>query len=306
MATYTFKVEEPNQHLRLDVFLTQNLPDVASRSFVQHLIEAGQVTVNQKKVKSHYLVLTNDKVFVDYPEDELSLDNIPAENIPLDVFYEDEDLLVINKPAGMLVHPVPGCYTGTLVNAILHYCQNLSDFNSPVRPGIVHRLDRETSGLIVVAKNNTTHARLSRQFQKRRVKKKYLALVEGVIEFNEGLIDAPLAQHARYRDKKAVAFDDAAKKSKTVYRVIKRFKNSTFVALYPETGRTHQLRVHMAYLGHRILGDDKYGDKKAFSRLALHAQSIGFIHPIKNVYFEFSSKPPVEFIDYVTKSVLKV
>ena len=294
MQTHVLKVDEGNDHLRLDIFLTKILPETSSRSFIKRLIESDGVTVNGKKVKVHQKLLVNDEVCVFLPEEEVVDERIDPENIPLDILYEDETLLVVNKPSGMLVHPARGCYSGTLVNALLYHCQELSDFNTTVRPGIVHRLDQETSGLLVVAKNNTAHMNLSRQFEKHRVRKRYVALVEGLIEFDEGLIDAGLGKHPRYFDKKAVVFDDSAKKAKTFYKVLKRFQNVTYVALFPKTGRTHQLRVHMAYLGHPILGDEKYGKKNIFPRLALHAQSLGFFHPRTTKYIEFSVISPSE------------
>ena len=298
MQTHVLTVNEENRHLRLDVFLTKSLPDIPSRSFIKRLIESDGVTVNGKRGKANQKLFSDDEICVSLPDEEAVDERIAAENIPLDILYEDETLLVVNKPAGMLVHPAKGCYGGTLVNALLYHCQQLSDFNAEFRPGIVHRLDQETSGLLVVAKNNTAHMNLSRQFEKRRVKKCYVALVEGLIEFDEGLIDAGLGKHPRYFDKRAVVFDDSAKNAKTFYRVLKRFQNTTYVALFPKTGRTHQLRVHMAYLGHAILGDEKYGKKNSFSRLALHAQSLGFFHPGTTKYMEFSVVPPSEIVSF--------
>ena len=168
-----------------------------------------------------------------------------------------------------------------------------------MRPGIVHRLDKDTSGLLLVAKDNITHTKLAKQFQRHTIKKRYIALVEGSIEFDEGVINTPIGRDEKHRDKKAVKFDDSAKESKTFYRVIKRKNGVTLVALFPETGRTHQLRVHLAYLGHPILGDDKYGTKSNFPRMALHAQGIGFQHPSTKKFLEFSLKPPKEFLDKV-------
>lgn len=303
MSTHTLKVSEENHNLRLDVFLAQNLPRVPSRTFVKKLIDAGHVLVNKEKVKAHCKVETADKIEVDIPEELLEPDHIEPENIPLDIFYEDDYLLVINKPAGMIVHPAQGCYTGTLVNALLHHCQQLSDVNTNFRPGIVHRLDQDTSGLMLVAKDNRTHANLARQFEEHTVRKKYLALVQGQIEFDEGKIDAPLGRHLYHREKRDVQFTDEAREAVTFYRVLKRSVNATFVALFPQTGRTHQLRVHMAYLKHPILGDEKYGKKETFPRLALHAQAIGFIHPQNNCFLEFSSRPPPEFLAAIQGTV---
>ncbi len=294
MDEHSFIVDKEHDHLRVDVFLTKHLPTKTSRSLIQKLITAGHVKINNVVSKAKQKVATGDTVtaILDLPE----LEEPAAENIPLDIFYEDEDLIVVNKPSGLTVHPAPGHFTGTLVNALVYHFKNLSNVNHRLRPGIVHRLDMETSGLLVVAKNNETHVELARQFEERLVSKRYAALVEGIIEFDEGMIDAAIARHPRQRDKKYVAFYETnAKEAKTFYRVLKRFKNSTLVALFPRTGRTHQLRVHMAHLGHSILGDDKYGKKTSFPRLALHAQSLGFIHPTTQQYIEFSACVPPSF-----------
>lgn len=293
MPTYTLKVDEVNTNFRLDVFLVKNLPDEQSRTFIQGLIKGGLVTVNGQGEKSHYKTILKDTIVARV--DEKPGSELLPENIPLDVFYEDDDVLVVNKPGGMLVHPATGKYTGTLVNAVLYHCRNLSKGSHPLRPGIVHRLDQETSGLILVAKNDRAHKYLARQFERREIFKKYVAVVEGQIEFDEGMVDAPLGRHPRHREKKAVSFADS-KEAATGYHVLKRSKNLTLVALFPQTGRTHQLRVHMAYLGHPIAGDAKYGKKSTFPRLALHAQAIGFHHPVSKRYFEFSTKTPSEFL----------
>jgi 23S rRNA pseudouridine1911/1915/1917 synthase len=299
MTIHAIKVDEAHEHLRLDVFLVQVLTDVPSRTFVQKLIDFGHVRVNEIVVKSHHKVAVGDDVYVDIPKEFSTPQYIEPENIPLDIFYEDDYLLVVNKPRGMVVHPAQGCYTGTLVNALLYHSVQLSQINSDMRPGIVHRLDKETSGLLLVAKDNITHTKLAKQFQRHEIKKRYLALVEGEIEFDEGVIDVPIGRHPRYREKKSVQFNDDAKDSKTFYRVIKRLDGVTLVALFPKTGRTHQLRVHMSYLRHPILGDDKYGKAKSFPRLALHAQAIGFHHPQTKKYLECSLRAPHEFFSKV-------
>ena len=323
MRTQSFKVDSENNQLRLDVFLTlrltalrvnpedaasfkageaegltKNSTKISSRSFIKRLIEDEGVRVNGKNVKVHTKVMEGDEITIDIPEEIPVDERIHPENIPLDILYEDQNLLVVNKPSGMLVHPASGHYSGTLVNAILYHSKHLSEGGGFLRPGIVHRLDQETSGLLVVAKDNVTHMNLSRQFEKHLVKKRYVALVEGQVEFDEGLIDASLGRHRKYFDKKAVSFDDSARKAKTFYRVLKRFKTATYVACFPKTGRTHQLRVHLAYLGHPILGDSKYGKKNLFPRLALHAQSLGFFHPRTTKFMEFSIVPPEEFLSF--------
>jgi len=307
MKEHILIVDEMSHSLRLDVFLAQYLENVSSRTYVKKIIDLEWVTLNKKKVKAHHKVFAGDEVIVRFPEEEKTLSQIEPEPIPLDIFYEDERLLIVNKPAGMLVHPVHGCRSGTLVNALLHHCKKLSDVNSYIdesgneksalfRPGIVHRLDRETSGLLIVAKDNQAHVRIARQFEKHKVKKRYIALVKGIIEFDEGMIDAPLGQHHRSFDKRAVSFREGAKAAKTFYKVLKRSHHPmTLVALYPQSGRTHQLRVHMAYLGHPIRGDKKYGIPDTFFRLALHAQSLAFFHPESKHNIEFSTTIPKEF-----------
>jgi len=294
---------------RLDVVITKAFPQVPSRTYVQRLIDQGQVKVNGKIFKAGYKVELDDEIVVALKLLDVG-ESVTPEDIPLDIFYEDQWLLVVNKPVGMLVHPVHGHHGGTLVNALMHHCKTLSDVNLPeddeehfdpalIRPGIVHRLDRETSGLLVVAKNNNVHVQLAKAFEKREIKKKYLAIVKGRIEFDEGRVDKALGRDPKKRDKKAVVADDVGKSAVTVYRVVRRFgSKATLVSLFPQSGRTHQLRVHMAYLKHPILGDDKYGEAKSFSRLALHAQSLGFIHPELQTFMEFSTPVPAEFLSY--------
>lgn len=236
MNEYQFHVDAGHAQERVDVFLAQVVPEAPSRTFVQGLIGKGDVLVNQRAVKAHYRVAVGDLVVVRVPQIEPGWEQLSAEKIQLNIFYEDENLLVINKPEGMLVHPVHGEATGTLVNALLYHCQQLSDGSESLRPGIVHRLDRETSGLMIVAKDNHTHVQLAKQFEKHEVRKKYVALVRGTIEFEEGEIDAPLGRHYRHFDKKMVSYDDSAKEAKTRYRVIQRFKDRvTLVALFPES-----------------------------------------------------------------------
>ncbi|MCC6758807.1 MAG: RluA family pseudouridine synthase [Candidatus Omnitrophica bacterium] len=307
----TLRVTEDLASLRLDVFITKAFPKVPSRTYIQRLIDQGQVKVNGKILKAGYKVEVDDEVVVFMDLLDIG-DAVAAENIPLNIFYEDQWLLIVNKPVGMLVHPVHGHHGGTLVNALMHHCKTLSDVNLPdddldevnldpalIRPGIVHRLDRETSGLLVVAKDNNVHVKLAKAFEQRQVKKKYLALVKGRIEFDEGKVDKALGRHPHKRDKKAVVDDDKGKSAITVYRVVRRFGDkATLVSLFPQSGRTHQLRVHMAYLKHPILGDDKYGEVQSFSRLALHAQSLGFYHPELRTFMEFSTPVPDEFLAY--------
>jgi len=293
METYTFTVDQSNVDERLDVALAKILPDCPSRAFVQKLIKEGVVLVNGKKEKSHYIVVLGDEIqaSVKFPP----LDDIQAEKIPLDIFYEDEDIVVINKPTGMTVHPGAGCPSGTLANALLYHCKELSNLNDKSRPGIVHRLDRDTSGLMVVAKNNKAHALLAKQFEERTIQKCYVALVEGDVQFDEGVIDAPLGPDPYHREKRSV-LAYGTKTAQTFYKVLKRLNGATLILLMPKTGRTHQLRVHMAHLGHPILGDDKYGKSRSFARLALHAKTLSFEHPKTQQRVEFSSPTPAEFL----------
>ncbi len=296
MIRTTYIVDEQFADLRLDVYLTGVVSEVPSRTFIKKLIESGSVKVNGQVVKAKYKVATGDKLEVEVDPAELVPTDIKAEKIDLDVFYEDEDIIVINKPVGLTVHPASGSHSGTLVNGLMGRFEDLSDLNGPVRPGIVHRLDRDTSGLIIVAKTNVAHARLGRQFEKHTVAKRYVARVQGIIQFDQGRIDVPIGHHAKYHDQRQIAKVGEGKEALTLYQVLKRFDKSTVVALYPQTGRTHQLRVHMKHLGHPILGDEKYGRRESFTRLALHAQSIAFTHPITKQYVEFSCPVPAEFL----------
>lgn len=299
MAEFILKVEQGQGHQRLDVFLAQNLEAISSRSFAKKLIDDGHVRGNEKVLKANHKVVEKEEIHVEIPSDFLTQKYVAPEDIKLDIFYEDNFLIIVNKPIGMVVHPANGCYTGTLVNALLNYSVNLSRVNEEIRPGIVHRLDKETSGLLVVAKDNITHTKLAKQFQRRLIKKQYMALVEGEVEFDEGVIDAPLGKHPRTFGKRGVKFDDSAKNAVTYYKVVRRHNNVTLMSFFPKTGRTHQLRVHSAYIKHPILGDEKYGDKRSFPRLALHARLLGFIHPSTKKYVEFSTKIPQIFLDRV-------
>ncbi|MDP8211828.1 MAG: RluA family pseudouridine synthase [Candidatus Zapsychrus exili] len=300
MSTHSLKINQENHHKRLDIFLAENLDCVPSRSFAKKLIDHGHVRVNEIKAKAHYKVIEGEDIVVEIPKDFLSNKYIAPEDIPLNIFYEDDYLIVVNKANGMIVHPANGNYSNTLVNALLHYSNQLSSVNDDdIRPGIIHRLDKETSGLILVAKDNITHTRIAKQFQRHEVKKCYIALVEGEVTFDEGKIDAPIGKHRSAHEKKAISYGTDSKEALTHYRVIKSLDGATLVALFPKTGRTHQLRLHMKHIGHVILGDDKYGRKSTFTRLALHAQSIGFTHPIYKNYIEFSSIIPKEFLSRV-------
>ncbi|HAA64734.1 MAG TPA: RNA pseudouridine synthase [Thermoanaerobacter sp.] len=284
--------EKEDEGKRIDVFLAAELD--YTRSYIKKLIVDGLVFVNGKTVKPSYKVKENDEVVVNIPEVE-KIDVMP-ENIPLDILYEDDDIIVISKPQGMVVHPAPGNYSGTLVNALLYHCKNLSGINGILRPGIVHRLDKDTSGVMVVAKNDKAHISLSNQIKERSVFKKYVAIVEGVIKDEEGKIEAPIGRHPVDRKKMAVIED--GRYALTLYKVLERFKENTLVEAVIKTGRTHQIRVHMAYIGHPVVGDHVYGFKKQKFKLegqALHSRVLGFIHPTKGVYMEFEAPLPEYF-----------
>lgn len=297
METYTLVVDHKTSDIRLDVFLSDVLTFCSSRSFAKRLIRQGHVFINGKRApKAHYQTRQGDTIVVKLPEKTPC--GIAPEPIALNIFYEDQSILIVHKPVGMVVHPGAGCHQGTLVNALVYHQKKLSKNDDPLRPGIVHRLDKETSGLMVIAKNNAVHDYLAKQFEKQRVYKQYIAIVQGVIAFDEGCVDAPMGRHPIHREKRTVAFAQS-KQAFTVYRVLERFSKTTAVWLWPKTGRTHQLRVHMAHLGHPILGDAKYGKKNSFSRLALHAQSLGFQHPETSAYVEFFSPFPEEFLTYI-------
>ena len=291
MAIYI--VEEIDIKKRIDVYVSEKAE--ISRSHAQKLINDGNVLVNSKQEKVSYKVDIGDNINVTIPEAKTI--DIVAENIPLDILYEDNDVIVVNKPKGMVVHPAAGNYTGTLVNAIMaHAGENLSGINGVIRPGIVHRIDKDTSGILVIAKNDTAHVGLAKQLKDHTMKRVYVAIVKGNIKNDEGTIDAPIGRHKIHRKKMAVVKD--GRHAVTHYKVIKRVDNLTVIEARLETGRTHQIRVHMSHIGHPLLGDDVYGDGKNkyhFVGQALHAKVLGFVHPITNEYMEFESDLPEEF-----------
>lgn len=293
MKGYEFQVSPADSGKRLDIYLVDKFSHRYSRSFIQELVSSGYVLLNGKSAKAHHKVEKGNLISANIVE-RPSLENILPENIPLDIIFQDDYLLVINKPAGMVVHPASGNYSGTLVNALLYHCKNLPTVSGSLRPGIVHRLDKDTSGLMVVAKNNEAHYRLAEQFQDHTIKRKYVALVKGEVELDEGGIDLPIARHPRNRERMAISYANA-KDAQTIYRVLKRFSGYTLIELIPKTGRTHQLRVHLAYIGHPILGDIKYGVRSdKISRPALHAQVLGFSHPATGKYIEFFTDLPAD------------
>ncbi|MDF2883452.1 MAG: pseudouridine synthase [Clostridiaceae bacterium] len=293
MEIINFTIEESLNNVRLDTALSKLIED-KSRSFFQNLIEENNVTVNNAAKKSNHKLKTGDKVQVIIP-DPVNL-KVEAEDIPLDILYEDKDLIVVNKPQGMVVHPANGNLTGTLVNALLNHCSDLSGINGVVRPGIVHRIDKDTSGILVVAKNDYSHNKLAEQLKNHSMTREYTALVEGIIQKDNGTVDAPLGRHPVDRLKIAVL--EGGRRAVTHYSVLERFNKNTLVCCNLETGRTHQIRVHMSYIGHPLVGDPVYGYKKQRFNLngqLLHARKLGFIHPTTGEYMEFNSHIPEEF-----------
>jgi 23S rRNA pseudouridine1911/1915/1917 synthase len=302
MQEYTLKASPHDLGMRLDIFLAEfskNKNLGFSRTIIQSLIQEGKVTLNNlNSIKPHYKLKINDEIKIIIENKEPSI--LKPEDIPLDIIYEDQDLAIINKSSGLVVHPGHGNYEHTLVNALLFHFKKLSDIN-PQRPGIVHRLDKGTSGLLVIAKNNATHLFLSGQFAKHSIKRKYIALVKGRMEFNENIIELPIGRHPYKRKNMSVGFGRNSKYAKTHYLTLKRKEKFSLLELEPFTGRTHQLRVHLAFSGHPILGDNKYGKNNEFSRLALHAKYIGFMHPRTRKFVEFSCDAPVEFAELLNK-----
>lgn len=289
------KVENMEESIRLDLYISKELNDI-SRSYVQKLIEKGNVRVNNEIILSKkHKINENDSIEIVIPEPEKL--KLEPQNIPIDIVYEDDDVLVVNKPQGMVVHPAPGHYTGTLVNALLYHSKNLSSINGIIRPGIVHRIDKDTTGLLMIAKNNNSHNFLAAQLKEHSTNRIYNALVHGNIKTNSGTIDAPIGRHAVNRLKRAVV-EKNAKRAVTHFKVIERYSDYTLIELKLETGRTHQIRVHMSYLGYPLVGDPLYGIKKRKFNLKgqmLHAKVLGFVHPTKLKYMEFNSELPDYF-----------
>ena len=285
---------------RLDAYLSEQLQ--ITRSHAEKLISDGFVTVNGREVAKSLKLKKGDKVCATVPEPE-PLD-VAAENIPLEVVYEDEHLLVVNKPKGMVVHPAAGNYSGTLVNALLYHCgDSLSGINGVMRPGIVHRIDKDTSGLLMVAKNDKAHNFLAEQIKEHSFYREYEAVVHGVIKNDSGTINAPIGRHPVKRKQMAVTAENS-KEAVTHYEVLLRGNGFTHIKCRLETGRTHQIRVHMAYLGHPVAGDEVYGPKKVIKELGgqcLHARRLGFVHPETREYMEFSSELPEYFTTFLDK-----
>ncbi|MBE7119231.1 RluA family pseudouridine synthase [Bacillus cereus] len=285
-------VAEEQKSERIDKFVAE-INSEWSRSQVQQWIKDAVVTVNGKSVKGNYKVKGNDEITVTIPEPE-ELD-IQPEDMNLEVYYEDADVLVVNKPRGMVVHPAPGHTKGTLVNGLMHHCTDLSGINGVMRPGIVHRIDKDTSGLLMVAKNDMAHESLVNQLVAKTVTRRYKAIVHGVIPHDKGTIDAPIGRDKKERQSMTV--DENGKNAVTHFQVLERFKDFTFVECRLETGRTHQIRVHMKYIGYPLAGDPKYGPKKTLDMngQALHAGILGFDHPRTGEYIEFEAPIPEVF-----------
>lgn len=293
-------IDEKDIGKRIDVYLSETLEDF-SRSQAKKIIDENAVLCNGKSIKSNYKLRNNDVLEVTIPEPKV-LEAIP-EDIPINIIYEDDDIVVVNKEKGMVVHPAAGNYTGTLVNALLYKCKSLSTINGVIRPGIVHRIDKDTSGILVVAKNDIAHRSLSEQIKEHTVKRCYVALTEGVIKEDEGTINAPIGRHPVERKKMAIT-EKNSKHAITHFKVLERYPRNTLIEARLETGRTHQIRVHMASIKHPLVGDEVYGFKKQKFNLngqALHAKTLGFNHPRTGEYVEFTSNIPEEF-----EKVLKI
>lgn len=287
--------------IRIDRFLSDEMPDV-SRSHIQKLIKEHLVSVNDNQIKSNYKVNTGDSIRVSLPDPEIP--DITPEDIPLDILYEDEDILIVNKPKGMVVHPAPGHYSGTLVNAVMYHCKdNLSGINGVSRPGIVHRIDMDTTGSLIICKNDLAHQSLADQLKDHSITRKYHAIVHGRLKEDTGTINAPIGRHPVNR-KKMSTHAPNGRPAVTHYKVLKRFGGYTYIECRLETGRTHQIRVHMASIGHPILGDAVYGPAKCPIKLegqTLHAKILGITHPRTGAYMEFDAPLPSYFEDLLNK-----
>ncbi len=301
MSDIIIDVPQEYEGERIDKFLSVLLEN-SSRNAIQKLIEDCKVLANGNTVNKKYKVKTDDEIVI-LPSELKSLDAEP-ESIPLDIVYEDDDLLVVNKPRGMVVHPAPGNYSGTLVNALLFHCKDsLSGINGILRPGIVHRIDKDTSGLLIVAKNDTAHIGLAEQIKEHSFTREYNAVIIGHLKDNEGTVNAPIGRNPKDRKKMCVTYQNS-KNAVTHYSVINDYDGYSHISLKLETGRTHQIRVHMAHLGHPVAGDAVYGNDKKSAYLngqCLHAIKIGFIHPRTKEYLEFTSDLPEYFKDFLKR-----
>lgn len=298
---YRFTVESEFEGERIDKFLSFQLPEV-SRSALQRLIREGEVIVDQRNEKANFRVSKGNVIHITIPD---AIDSeIYPENIPLDILYEDEDLLIVNKPKDMVVHPSAGHMEGTLVNAVMYHSKDsLSGINGQIRPGIVHRIDKDTTGSLIICKNDEAHIDIAKQIKDHTVKRIYRGIVLGHVKEDEGTITSDIGRHNNDRKKMAVVSKNG-KTATTHFRIIEHLKNATYMEFELETGRTHQIRVHMASIGHPLLGDTVYGPKTNPYHLTgqtLHAQTIGFVHPKQKQYMEFSAPLPAYFLDLLTK-----
>ena len=296
----SFLVGEDEEGDRLDVYLSEQLGDM-SRSYIQKIIKDKKVEVNGKVEKAKYLVKEDDKIKIEIPTPKLL--EVVAQDIPIDIVYEDNDVLIVNKPQNMVVHPAPGNYENTLVNAILYHCKDkLSSINGVIRPGIVHRIDKDTSGLLMIAKNNNAHNSLAEQLKDHSITREYEFICHGVVKEDKITVDKPLGRNPKDRLKMAIVKD--GKRAVTHFEVIERFDNFTHMKARLETGRTHQIRVHALSINHPLLGDPIYGPKNTKFKLegqTLHARKLGFIHPTTSEYIEFNSELPDYFKNIIKK-----
>lgn len=292
---YCFQVTEEQEEERIDKVMA-SLIDSLSRSFIQKMLKEGRVLVNQSPVKANYRVKAEEEIRFELPK--AVEPEIEPEDIPLDILYEDEDVLVVNKPKGMVVHPAPGHYNNTLVNALMYHCKDsLSGINGVLRPGIVHRIDRDTTGSLIVCKNDAAHLSVAGQLKEHSIVRRYRAIVHGVIREEEGMVELPIGRHPTDRKKMAAGVRNG-KEAVTHYQVLERFSNYTYIECRLETGRTHQIRVHMEKIGHPLLGDMIYGNRKSPFTLqgqTLHAMTLGFVHPRTGLYIETTAPLPEYF-----------
>lgn len=299
---YTLVTETGINGIRLDKYLSDRLPDAITRSFLQKLIKEEQVTVDGRLQKANYKLKPEQTIQITIPPAEETA--ILPEDIPLDILYEDNDLLVVNKPKDMVVHPSAGHYTGTLVNAIMFHCKgSLSGINGEIRPGIVHRIDKDTTGSLIICKNDESHLKIAEQIKEHSVKRIYRGIVSGTLKESEGTVEGNIGRHPIDRKKMALV-TKGGKPAITHYRVLEQFKNAAYMEFHLETGRTHQIRVHMASIGHPLLGDTVYGNAKNPYKLngqTLHAMTIGFIHPTTGEYLEVSAPIPEYFNALIKK-----
>ena len=293
-----YKIEQKDEKKRVDLVLSEYLKQY-SRNYIQRLISESFIKVNNHNVKTSYKVLAGDNIEIFIPK--LVKETILPENIPIDIVYEDDDILIVNKKQGMVVHPAAGNFTGTLVNALLYHCKTLSNINGEFRPGIVHRIDKDTSGILIITKNNKSHINIAKQLKDHLVRRKYIALTEGVIKVDKATINFPIGRHPINRKEMTVNIKNG-RTAITQFKVLKRYTKNTLIEVLLHTGRTHQIRVHMKHIGHPLVGDMVYGFKKQKFKLGgqlLHAQELGFVHPTTGKYVDFEVELPEYFIKVI-------